>query len=95
MKSETKRVLLDADIAEVYGVETRDINKAVANNPDEFPVGYIVELSTQEATGMHLSHEFGMTIDEILTDGFVPDETIEMLLSGDTPRSFAGIDVYP
>lgn len=41
-------VLLDADIAEIYGVQTRDINKAVANNPDKFPVGYVVELSTQE-----------------------------------------------
>jgi hypothetical protein len=40
--------LLNADITEIYGVVTRDINKAVANNPDKFPVGYIVELSTQE-----------------------------------------------
>lgn len=34
-----KRVLLDADVAEIYGVETKDINKAVTNNPDKFPVG--------------------------------------------------------
>ena len=43
-----QKVLLDVDVAEIYGVETRDINKAVANNPDKFPVGYVVELSTQE-----------------------------------------------
>ena len=43
-----ERVLLDADVAQIYGVETRDINKAVANNPDKFPAGYIVELSKQE-----------------------------------------------
>jgi GDP/UDP-N,N'-diacetylbacillosamine 2-epimerase (hydrolysing) len=36
------------------------------------------------ATGMHLSPEFGMTIEEIRADGFEPDETVEMLLSGDT-----------
>jgi len=41
-------VLLDADVAQIYGVETRDINKAVANNPDKFPAGYIVELSKPE-----------------------------------------------
>lgn len=41
-------VLLDSDVAQIYGVETRDINKAVANNPDKFPAGYIVELSKQE-----------------------------------------------
>ena len=33
-------VLLDADVAQPYGVETRDINKAVANNPNKFPAGY-------------------------------------------------------
>ncbi len=41
-------VLLDADVAEIYGVETRDINKAVANNPGKFPVGYVIELSKPE-----------------------------------------------
>ncbi|MDP1633311.1 MAG: ORF6N domain-containing protein [Gallionellaceae bacterium] len=43
-------VLLDSDVAHIYGVETRDINKAVANNPDKFPSGYIVELSKPEKT---------------------------------------------
>lgn len=38
-------------------------------------------------SGMHLSSEFGMTIEEIRTDGFDPDETIEMLISGDTPTA--------
>jgi len=41
-------VLLDTDVAEIYGVETRDINKAVTNNPDKFPEGYVVELSKSE-----------------------------------------------
>jgi len=39
------------------------------------------------ASGMHLSPEFGMTIQEIRDDGFEPDETIEILLSGDTPTA--------
>lgn len=37
------------------------------------------------ASGMHLSPEFGMTIQEIRADGFEPDETIDILLSNDTP----------
>lgn len=41
-------VLLDSDIARIYGVETRDINKAVANNPDKFPEGYFFQLSKVE-----------------------------------------------
>jgi hypothetical protein len=33
-----QKILLDSDVAELYGVETRDINKAVKNNPDNFQV---------------------------------------------------------
>ena len=44
------KVLLDSDVAELYGVETRDINKAVKNNPDKFPKGYIFELTKVEKT---------------------------------------------
>ena len=38
-------VLLDSDVAQIYWVETMNINKAVTNNPDKFPAGYVVELS--------------------------------------------------
>ena len=37
-------------MAELYGVETRDVNKSVKNNPDKFPDGYIIELSELEKT---------------------------------------------
>ena len=43
-----QKVLLDADVAQIYGVQTRDINKSVSNNPDKFPAGYVVELSKSE-----------------------------------------------
>jgi phage regulator Rha-like protein len=43
-----QKVILDSDIAVLYGVETRDINKSVKNNPDKFPGGYIFELSKEE-----------------------------------------------
>ena len=32
----------------VYAVHTRDVNKAVANNPDKFPEAYILRLQKQE-----------------------------------------------
>lgn len=41
-------VILDSDVAKLYGVETRDINKSVKNNPDKFPQGYIIELTKTE-----------------------------------------------
>jgi len=41
-------VLLDSDVAEHYGVETKEINQAVKNNPIKFPKGYIIELKDKE-----------------------------------------------
>jgi len=48
IKIREDRVLLDRDVAAIYGVATRDINKAVSNNPDKFPEGYIISLSKFE-----------------------------------------------
>ena len=39
------QVLLDSDVAEIYGVETKRINEAVKNNPDRFPDGYLLEMT--------------------------------------------------
>ena len=43
-----QKVLLDSDVAKLYGVETKDINKAVKNNPDKFPGGYTFVLNRSE-----------------------------------------------
>lgn len=40
-------------------------------------------------TGMHLSPEFGMTVEAIEADGFEVTERVEMLLSSDTPVGIA------
>lgn len=41
-------VIIDNVVAELYGVQTKEINQAVKNNPDKFPKGYIFELDKQE-----------------------------------------------
>ncbi len=41
-------VLLDADVATLYGVETRRINEAVRENPDKFPEGYMFPVCGRE-----------------------------------------------
>ena len=43
-------VLIDADVAELYGVLTKEVNQAVRNNPDKFPYGYLFELDKYEKT---------------------------------------------
>lgn len=45
-----QQVFLDCDVAELYSVETRDINKSVKNNPEKFPEGYIFESDENEKT---------------------------------------------
>ena len=43
-----QQVILDADVAELYGVETKRVNEAVSNNPEKFPEGYVWEIDNQE-----------------------------------------------
>ena len=45
-------VLLDSDVANIYGVETKRINEAVKNNPDKFPQNYLFELSQDELANL-------------------------------------------
>lgn len=45
-------VLLDRDVAAIYGVTTREVNQAVRNNPDKFPDGYILSLEREEITNL-------------------------------------------
>ena len=47
-----QKVLLDVDVADIYGVETKRINEAVKINPDKFPSGYIIELDKAEWGGL-------------------------------------------
>lgn len=45
-------VILDSDVAGLYGVETKRVNEAVSNNPDKFPTGYIIRLEKTEWDGL-------------------------------------------
>ena len=43
-----QKIILDADVALLYGVETKRINEAVRNNPDKFPPAYMFQLTKDE-----------------------------------------------
>lgn len=43
-----QHVLLDRDVAVLYGVETKAVNQAVKNNPEKFPEGYLILLNDNE-----------------------------------------------
>lgn len=42
------QIIIDADVAELYGVETKRINEAVKNNPEKFPSGYLFKINSKE-----------------------------------------------
>ena len=48
IKVRDKNVILDADVADLYGVTTKQVNQAVRRNPEKFPVGYVIALTNQE-----------------------------------------------
>jgi len=50
-----EQVLIDKDVAELYGVETKDVNRAVKNNPKKFPEGYIISLNDDEWNSLRLN----------------------------------------
>lgn len=43
-----QRVMLDSDLAELYGVETRQLNQAVKRNGERFPEDFAFQLSEPE-----------------------------------------------
>ena len=43
-----QQVIADADVAALYGVQTKEVNQAVRNNPDKFPKTYMFELNKNE-----------------------------------------------
>ena len=50
------KVMIDADLAELYGVETRRLNEQVRRNRNRFPSDFILELSAEEFA--HLKSHF-------------------------------------
>jgi hypothetical protein len=47
-----QRVILAAELARIYGVETRTLNQAVKRNLEKFPPDFMFQLTRDEATGL-------------------------------------------
>lgn len=55
-----QKVLIDADLAAIYGVPTKALNQAVKRNSDRFPSDFLFQLTEEEkrevvTNGDHLS----------------------------------------
>ena len=47
-----QKVLLDADLAEIYGVSTKRLNEAVKRNADRFPVDFRFQITSEESAAL-------------------------------------------
>jgi phage regulator Rha-like protein len=45
-----QKVMLDSDLAELYRVETKALNQAIARNPERFPNDFMYRLTEKEFT---------------------------------------------
>lgn len=52
------KVMLDADLAEIYGYSTKVFNRQVKNNLDRFPEEFRFQLNTEEIKILHRKSEF-------------------------------------
>ncbi len=47
-----QRVMLDSDLAQLFGVPTKRVNEAVRRNPERFPFPFMFVLTAQEVTNL-------------------------------------------
>lgn len=53
-----EKIMLDRDLAELYGIETRMLKQAVKRNADRFPKDFMFEMTSKEIEGMRLSQKY-------------------------------------
>jgi hypothetical protein len=71
-----KKVMLDSDLATIYGVETRVLNQAVKRNSDRFPDDFMFSLS---------AHEFETLISQFV----ISNSRVQQCITNDLPgKSF-------
>jgi hypothetical protein len=60
-----QKVVLDKDLARIYGVETRVLNQAVKRNRGKFPEDFVFQLTTQEVTALRSHSVISKTGDQL------------------------------
>ena len=59
-----KQVMIDRDLAQLYGVETRALNQAVKRNIERFPEDFMFQLTFEEANSLESSRSQIVTLKE-------------------------------
>lgn len=81
------RVIIDADLARIYGVTTSALNQAVRRNADRFPEDFAFQLSISETADLRRSnsHDEGQPVDST-TDILNPSHTVTGFQKHRDPR---------
>jgi phage regulator Rha-like protein len=56
-----QNVILDSDVAEIYGVQTKEITQAIMRNPQKFPDGYVFQLRANEMYELQQNNQFAIS----------------------------------
>ena len=73
-----QRVMLDRDLAELYGVETRVLNQAVKRNIERFPEDFMFQLTAEERDSM--------SSQIVMTSGQVGDMSSQIVMTSPSKR---------
>lgn len=63
-----QKVMIDRDLAEMYGVETRTLNQAVKRNVDRFPEDFMFQLTDEETQKLEITN----CDNQFCKDGYAP-----------------------
>ena len=82
-------VLLDADLAELYGVPTKRLNEQVKRNPERFPADFLFALIAQEKAQVvaHCDHLQRLKFSPTLPNAFTEHGAIMAASVLNTPRA--------
>ena len=53
-----QKVMIDRDLAEMYGVQTKALNQAVKRNIERFPEDFMFQLTNEELEVTDCDHQF-------------------------------------
>jgi hypothetical protein len=62
-----QKVMLDADLAELYGVQTKVLNQAVKRNIERFPEDFMFQLNAEEVVSLRRSSDTSSLRSQIVT----------------------------
>ena len=83
------KVLLDADLAELYGVPTKRLNEQVKRNSERFPADFLFALTAEEKAQVvaHCDHLARLNFSPTLPNAFTEHGAIMAASVLNTPRA--------